>query len=823
MVNLNFFPKNSLWVWGHVQDVQHVQHVQYVPGGVESLPKGSNEVRVLSACPELSVQEPRRFFNQTGGLKSGGSSEDSITAETPHALMVFLISMALLGSLHHFNAQAQTELLPPEPQALKPITITASRNQTLLQEMTTHTSVISAEDIQKAPVQTLDELLKTVPGFNFSGAPSYMSDPTGTQTKIRGLGNAKVLVLLDGVPMLDPFYLTTQWFRVPLSNIERVEIVRGGSSSLWGSMAVGGVVNVITRKPNDNDGHLLVSDGAFNTSHVSIDKNVLLSDELRLNVGASQLQTHGYQVTPSQYLALYPGKAAPTDTSDSYQLSAYWTPSADLSGFLKLGYFIQNQDLYGVYGQNLQQSPNLSVGVTQFLGDAATWDHKFWSQNVHFNKTNGSGCYWVSAQSCLNGNSSPIPTPTQTSLPSVNYFTQYGVQSYQERGASSVYSMPLTGSLGDLQVGADVRQLSVLDSEQYYGSPTVANLQNLTGTALGQGTQTFAAAFLQTQWQPFSRTRITLSGRADYWANTQRSYSLSTPAHGLSPGSGAAADNSKTQFNPTLGIHQLLSEGVSLRASIYKAFRAPGLNNQTRSYATTIANPNLMPETLTGWELGFDVSREFSEFSATYYLNHLNNMIATSNYTLSSVLPQPVINLCSTSPLGSAPNLINCGSSVSFYSNDQNATSSGLELSEKLNVTKTLTLEANYAYTRVELTSTWNGVTTPIHTQLAGIPQNTASLASTWKPKPPLRLYLQMNYIGPLSYYQSASVNAVQGANVILNASLSYQWDESTRLFLNAVNLLNRSYQDGTYTPSAPQTQTLSPPRMLSVGLATRF
>lgn len=122
-------------------------------------------------------------------------------------------------SLYCLNARAQDQEASNGHLALMPITITASRNQTLLEDMPVHTTVISADEIQKSPFQSLDELLKTIAGFNFSGAPSYLSDPTGTQTKIRGLGNAKVLVLLDGVPMLDPFYLTTQWFRVPLSNI----------------------------------------------------------------------------------------------------------------------------------------------------------------------------------------------------------------------------------------------------------------------------------------------------------------------------------------------------------------------------------------------------------------------------------------------------------------------------------------------------------------------------------------------------------------------------------------------------------------------------
>ena len=729
------------------------------------------------------------------------------------------------GSGHAVESEESTS----EAMAFKPVTISASRNQTLLADMPVHTSVISSEEIAKSPFQSLDELLKTIPGFNFSGAPSYLSDPTGTQTKIRGLGNAKVLVLVDGIPMLDPFYLTTQWFRVPLSNIDRVEIIRGGSSSLWGSMAVGGVVNVITKAPKGNEGNegnegnMSLSYGSFNTSNLSIDKSVEVSDAFRLNMGATQLQTHGYQVTPSQYLYMYPGKLPPTDTSDSYQLSAYLSPSNDVKGFFKLNYFTQNQDLYGAFGQNLQKTPNLSAGLANTLGEGESVESKLWMQNVAFNKTNGSGCYLVSASSCLNGGSSTPPSLTQASAPSVNYFSQYGAQAYQERGVSSVYSKALNSVVHDVQLGADLRELSVQDIEQYYGAPTSTSPQNLTGTAYGQGTQTFTGAFVQTKFTPSESAWITLSARVDHWANTQRSYSLSTPAHGLSPGSGAAADSSKTQFNPSLGLHFDVSESSSLRAAVYKAFRAPGLNNQTRSYGTSIANPNLMPETVTGWEIGMDQKTSNSFFSATYFLNNITNMIATSTYTLANPLPQPVINLCSTAPLGSTPNLSNCGSSVSFYSNDQNGRSSGVELSEKWRVKNNLTLDASYALTQSVLTSTWNGVTTPTNTQLVGIPQNTASLAATWYPESQWRLYAQMGYIGALSYYQSSSTNAIQGANVVYNASVSYKANAFTDVFMNAVNLFNRQYQDGSYTASAPQTQTLSPPRMISVGLKHRF
>ena len=743
----------------------------------------------------------------------------------------FKSSAVTLGCVSAFAlycscACAQVQEALNEHLALSPITITASRNQTLLRDMPVHTTVIMADEIQKSPFQSLDELLKTVPGFNFSGAPSYLSDPTGTQTKIRGLGNAKVLVLLDGVPMLDPFYLTTQWFRVPLSTIERIEIIRGGSSSLWGSMAVGGVVNVITKVPKvpkDPVSNVSWSYGSFNTSHLAVDTNVVVSDELSIHLGATQLQTHGYQVTPSAYLYMYPGKAAPTDTNDSYQMSASLTPSKAMQGFFKLNYFVQNQDLYGVYGQNLQKTPNFSAGITNSLAEGVNVDSKVWLQNVAFNKTNGSGCYWVSATSCLNGGSSTPPTPLQANAPSVNYFTQYGEQAYQERGASTVYSKTINSLIRDVQVGADLRQLSVQDTEQYFGSPTASNLQNSIGLSHGEGTQTFTGAFVQTRVLPWDSTLVTLSARLDHWSNTNRNFGLTTTAHGLSPGSGPFADNTKIQFNPSLGVHHDVSDALAYRVAVYKAFRAPGLNNQTRSYGTSIANPNLIPETVTGWEMGMDIKTAKSDFSATYFSNTLGNMIATSTYTTANVLPQPVINLCSTAPLGGTPNLTNCGSAVSFYSNNQNGRSSGVELSEHWVVRADLSLDASYALTNTELTATWNGVTTPIHTQLAGIAQHTASMAATWSLESRWRVYALMSYIGPLSYFQSSAINAVQGANMVYNASLSYRVNSSTDVFANGVNVFNRHYQDGTYTATAPQTQTLAVPRMISVGFRHSF
>ena len=739
--------------------------------------------------------------------------------------LAHLISLVLLSG---FGLNAQAQNAGTAPSAMKEVVVLASRNDTALEDMPTHTTVITQEDIQKSPAQTLDQLLRSIPGFNFSGAPSYLSDPTGTQTKIRGLGNAKVLVLLDGIPIMDPFYLTTQWFRVPLSTVDHIEIMRGGASSLWGSMAVGGVVNIITKTPKDGSAEISASAGSFGTSNLAASKNVVVSDALSLNFSVNRMQTNGYQTTPAQYTWLYPDKHSPTDLNAAYQASAYFKPSADLHGFLRLGYFTQNQDLYGAYGTNLQKSPDLSGGLTKKFGDGASLDGKLWAQSVEFNKTNGASCYQVSSNSCLNGGSSTLPTATQAAnSPIVNYYSQYGAQTYTERGVSTTYSKPLNRIVNNIQFGADYRQLSVNDLEQYYTTPTAANQQNLTGTATGTGTQTFAGAFVQTKISPVEPLQITLSGRYDSWSNSNRSYSLNTTAHGMSPGSGPAANTSKNQFDPTLGVHYDANDQLAFRGSAYKAFRAPGLNNQTRSYGTSIANPNLEPETVVGWELGSDYKSAKLDLGVTYYANNISNMIATSSYTTSNTLPQPVINLCSTAALGSTPNLTNCGSSVSFYSNDQNGKANGVELTGKYKPRDNLTIDAFYSYTSTYLTSEWNGVTTPLHTQLVGVPKNTFSLSGTWKPVNAVTAYLQMYYIGALSYYQSSSaagiVNDKQGSNTVFNASLNYQFDKATDLFANVVNLFNRQYQDGSYTASQPQGQTLSPPRTLTLGFRHRF
>ncbi|UUZ51916.1 TonB-dependent receptor plug domain-containing protein [Massilia sp. B-10] len=212
-------------------------------------------------------------------------------------------------------------------QDMATVYVAASRSQTKVEQMPLHTTIISQEQIRMASAQTVDQLLRDVPGMNFSAVRMALSDPTGHQTKMRGLGNAKVLMLLDGVPMHDPFYLTTQWFKVPLSYIERIEILRGGNSSLWGNMAVAGVVNIVTKRPRANAGEFQASLGSMGSWNVSLSRDVAITDSVHMNLSVDQYHTDGYQTTPQDWLYRFPQKR-PTDTDNrNISLTVHAQPS----------------------------------------------------------------------------------------------------------------------------------------------------------------------------------------------------------------------------------------------------------------------------------------------------------------------------------------------------------------------------------------------------------------------------------------------------------------------------------------------------------------
>ncbi len=732
----------------------------------------------------------------------------------------------------------EAQAVPVEtPRQLDAVVVSASRSQARVEQMPLHTTIVSQEDIQNSAAQTLDQLLRDVPGLNFTGVPTTQSDPTGHSTKMRGMGNAKVLVLLDGVPIMDPFYLTTQWFKVPLSNIERVEVLRGGNSSLWGNMAVAGVVNVVSKRAKDNAGEASVSLGSRGSSNVTLSKNWVLSDALSFNLAVDQLNSQGYDIAPADQAWRFPGKGPVNAKDSNVQLTTYFKHSSDLSGYVRLGYHIQDQDISYPAGNNLQTSPDISGSMTKKLDEKTTLTGTAWAQYVSFEKFNGAACYW---QATAAGTAKDPKCPSTSSTTQIKdqikqYYTQYGSQRYREQGASAIYAKEIGGFWRSLQVGMDYRHLAATDQEYFYSAPTAitqfqSTSNNVASSATyGKADQAFSGLFAQTTISPAPALELTMSARYDAWTNTDRT-NTRTMGTGQ-PTGGAQADNSMTGLNPSLAGRYVVNDDLALRAATYKSFRAPGFNNMTRTYGSPnpiIANPDIGPENLTGKEIGIDYSKGSLSLGVTYFQYDITNMIATykvSNYATAPALVQTICGV----------NFVNCdsggtnGKYANFYTNDQDGQSHGLELTAQWEVANNLKLNAAFTRTLSTNTRVGSGVSGLVGVQLAATPENMANVSVSWQPQSKLRTNFQARYIGPMIIETSTTagptygVSYEQGGMTIFDASAQYAVTKDTDLTFSVVNLLDKEYSENAYTHDQPWNRTLSSPRTFNVGVKVRF
>ena len=138
------------------------------------------------------------------------------------------------------------EQSPKEPPPLE-ITITANRSPTQIQRTGSAITVISSEEIRKTNPGSLVDALRMVPGLDLSetGGPG-----SSTNLRLRGANSGQTLVLIDGMRLNDPSAGSGEFdfSTVPSGLIDRIEVLRGPQSALYGSDAMGGVVNIITKR-----------------------------------------------------------------------------------------------------------------------------------------------------------------------------------------------------------------------------------------------------------------------------------------------------------------------------------------------------------------------------------------------------------------------------------------------------------------------------------------------------------------------------------------------------------------------------------------------
>ncbi|MDL1970325.1 MAG: TonB-dependent receptor [Candidatus Desulfofervidaceae bacterium] len=197
----------------------------------------------------------------------------------------------LVGILLCFIFMTQT--WAQETVELEEIVVTATKTPKRIEDAPASITVITAEDLKKENVKTLDEALRHVSGIFLRRGKGLMD--TLSAVTLRGFPEQKrTLILLDGQPLNNGYTGAVDWNSLPLENIDRIEVVKGPFSSLYGGNAMGGVINIITKTPKKREIRAKTGYGTYDTVMEGFYYGDNWKDKLFFSFGYEGKDTNGY-------------------------------------------------------------------------------------------------------------------------------------------------------------------------------------------------------------------------------------------------------------------------------------------------------------------------------------------------------------------------------------------------------------------------------------------------------------------------------------------------------------------------------------------------
>jgi outer membrane receptor protein involved in Fe transport len=484
------------------------------------------------------------------------------------------------------------------------VTVTATRSDTPIGDTPASVAVVTGEALAVTAAPTIDDALRQVVGFSlFRRIGSRTANPTVQGVSLRGLGASgasRALVLLDGLPLNDPFGGWVYWGRVPRLAVARLEVLRGGSSELYGSGALGGVAQVVTERPAEGRG--LRAEGSVGASG-NFDGGLHLHGAGKRWSGwvaAQGLHTDGYRAVPEDERGAVDRPVA----SQHGALDAQVARRVGEEGrvFLRGAWYAESRH----NGTPLQQNDTWIALVS------AGYDEGPWSIRA-----------WGSTQELEQAFSAVAPDRESERLTRRQRVPATAV------GVTAQWSRSL-GTRHHLLAGVEGRRVGGTTHETgYFGEAATSRLE-------AGGAQLSGAAFLAEQFQVHPRLLLTAAGRVDTWAQSDGRSEIAVSDEGSSEALYPA--RSEAAVSPRLGVLFRVSSAVSLTGSAYGAFRGPTLNELYRGFRVgdtlTRANPALTAERLWGGEGGVLLSSGPLSLRVTAFNAEVRDAVA--NVTLDS-------------------------------------------------------------------------------------------------------------------------------------------------------------------------------------------
>jgi outer membrane receptor protein involved in Fe transport len=462
---------------------------------------------------------------------------------------------------------------------------------------------ITQNEISLAGALTLDDVLRQAPGFSlFRRSGGLTANPTSQGVSLRGVGAngaSRALVLLDGVPLNSPFGGWVYWNRLPRVTVENVRVNNNATSDLYGSGALGGVINIKSRTSPATFLDFEASGGNEVTGATSF-RGGKQFGHWGLAFSGQALHTDGYVLVPED-------QRGPVDTIAG---------TGDLTGSVTLSRNIRRDGHTFVrlssFGESRRNGTPIQLNDTRISSIDAGFD---WSDAVSV-RLYGS-------KETFNQNFSAIAADRRSES-----LTNRQRNPSQQIG----FAFQWRKSISDhqtLSAGAEGRDV------RGHSAETTFNNSRVTAFVDAGGRQDSLGFFASDSIQ-FRSWFFNAGARIDRWQNS-RGFSDRVPVTGL-PSLNDFPDRSETAFSPRVSVMKRFDHGVSLSASAYRAFRAPTLNELYRNFrvgnVVTNANAALRAERLTGGDGGVGVERGGLFVRSNFFWSEIDDSVA--NVTLST-------------------------------------------------------------------------------------------------------------------------------------------------------------------------------------------
>jgi len=692
---------------------------------------------------------------------------------------------------------------------LDTVIVTATRSAQSLADAPAAVSVVDTKKIETKNVSRLGDALDQVPSLYLqNGAFGPSQGTSGTSgMSLRGIDQNKTLILLDGQPIQDASSGKVNW-RIPfVEDIERIEVVPGAFSSLYGSNAIGGVINIITKQPDKREFSVKLKKGWNDLS--GEDGSVYFRDTLESGLGI--VAGVGYQKRDgyvNEFVVKTPVSGAGAIPVTGWQATtsrdgtpAYLvgdkgrTPWTSAHATLKLSYKLDARDkIYG--GVNWQETEQDYTPFNTYLRNASGTPVSSGNLDIDGQRVNLSLFDFLnnsplheSATRYFAGYEGRIGTDKLLKIDLAKIVREYSFTAASpmspsfEGGPGTLTDTPNSGLDGSIQLSFPIgeRQFWVTGlalhreevNQKIYSLTNWRNDDSQAALNNGyNGMSTTLSLFAQDEIALTDTLKAYLGGRLDYWETKGDFFNTTT--------STAFSSRSDSAFSPKASLVYKPVEAATLRTSFGRSFRAPPnldlystttvrciRDDGSAGSCTARANPDLEPETATTWEVGGEWRfTNTTQAGLTLYETRLKNLIYTKRVPVNLI------------------DRINAGE----------ARVRGIELTARTRLTPWLVLDANYAWIDSEMLEN-DADPSSVGKRLTNSPKHIAGIGLTAQ-RGPWTGTLDARYVSHV-FFTAANTDVVEGvpgsydAYTLVNAKAGYAFSKTVKASLGIHNLLD--------------------------------